>query len=251
MGRVPDHTATTTRALADVDGLGGFFAIRTGPADSVDPSWRPLTALTGDVGADGPLARRVGEVAVQLGDAPRRVAASLLSLSLTARLVSLVLAPVALQGVLPRLDHARLHWRPWSGGPVPLWVEAPEGEVVGAPDDPATAARVADELARTHLAPLLEAVGRVASVPPRTLWGNAASSVGGAVRVLLMERPARAGAVLALGRGVVGTAPLDGLGGFVAEPSHPTGVGFLRRSCCLFYRVPGGGYCGDCVLTHR
>ncbi|MEC4021033.1 (2Fe-2S)-binding protein, partial [Streptomyces sp. H27-D2] len=23
---------------------------------------------------------------------------------------------------------------------------------------------------------------------------------------------------------------------------------FVRRSCCLYYRVPGGGMCGDCVL---
>ena len=43
--------------------------------------------------------------------------------------------------------------------------------------------------------------------------------------------------------------PLAGLGEFVEEPSHPTGVGFARRTCCLFYRVPGGGTCGDCVLN--
>ncbi|WP_203787341.1 (2Fe-2S)-binding protein, partial [Paractinoplanes rishiriensis] len=23
----------------------------------------------------------------------------------------------------------------------------------------------------------------------------------------------------------------------------------VRRNCCLYYRIPGGGYCGDCVLT--
>jgi ferric iron reductase protein FhuF len=26
---------------------------------------------------------------------------------------------------------------------------------------------------------------------------------------------------------------------------------FVRASCCLFYRIPGGGLCGDCVLAHR
>ena len=26
---------------------------------------------------------------------------------------------------------------------------------------------------------------------------------------------------------------------------------FRRRSCCLYYRVPGGGICGDCVLVDR
>ncbi|MFD2121439.1 (2Fe-2S)-binding protein [Streptomyces cirratus] len=29
------------------------------------------------------------------------------------------------------------------------------------------------------------------------------------------------------------------------------GVAFTRRSCCLYYRVPGGGLCGDCVLRTR
>ena len=29
------------------------------------------------------------------------------------------------------------------------------------------------------------------------------------------------------------------------EPDLP----FRRRSCCLFYRIPGGGTCGDCVLA--
>ncbi|MGW5694872.1 (2Fe-2S)-binding protein, partial [Streptomyces asiaticus] len=32
--------------------------------------------------------------------------------------------------------------------------------------------------------------------------------------------------------GTLGTAPL----------------GYRRRTCCLYYRVPGGGLCGDCVL---
>jgi iron complex transport system ATP-binding protein len=26
-------------------------------------------------------------------------------------------------------------------------------------------------------------------------------------------------------------------------------AGYRRTSCCLYYRVPGGGLCGDCVLT--
>ncbi|MGG7569367.1 (2Fe-2S)-binding protein [Streptomyces sirii] len=28
----------------------------------------------------------------------------------------------------------------------------------------------------------------------------------------------------------------------------PTVPAFSRRSCCLYYRAPGGGLCGDCVL---
>ncbi|MEY7980314.1 (2Fe-2S)-binding protein, partial [Streptomyces pilosus] len=28
-----------------------------------------------------------------------------------------------------------------------------------------------------------------------------------------------------------------------------TGTAFRRRSCCLYYRVPGGGVCGDCCFV--
>ena len=252
---------TGERVLADVDTLGGFFALRTGPAEAVDPSWQSLTTLTtlttlvddadDTASPDGPLSRRIDEIAVQLGGAPRRVAASLLSLSLTARPIAILLAAAAMHRVLPVLPHSALHWRPWSGGPMPLWIETPHVEALGDPEDPDTAARVAEELATRHLHPLLDAVGAVASVPTRTLWGNAASSLGGAVRVLLTARPSHRAGTEALARRIVELPPLAGLGGFVDEPSHPTGLGFVRRSCCLFYRVPGGGLCGDCVLAHR
>jgi FhuF 2Fe-2S C-terminal domain len=43
--------------------------------------------------------------------------------------------------------------------------------------------------------------------------------------------------------------PLRGTGELVQpDPSRPWRF-LVRRSCCLFYRVPGGGTCGDCVLT--
>jgi ferric iron reductase protein FhuF len=46
-------------------------------------------------------------------------------------------------------------------------------------------------------------------------------------------------------RGLLSTAPMSGTG------SLSVGWGFRRRSCCLYYRVPGGGICGDCVLVGR
>jgi ferric iron reductase protein FhuF len=42
--------------------------------------------------------------------------------------------------------------------------------------------------------------------------------------------------------------PFAGFGRFVADPGHPSGIGFARTTCCLYYRVPGGGKCADCVL---
>lgn len=258
-------------ALGDVAELGGFFALATGPAEGVDPSWRPLTTLlapddpadpadpadpdgpdgpAGPAGPAGPLARRVSEIADQLG-ASRRIAASLLQMSLATRSVSLLLAAAVEHRVLPLLDHAALHWRPWSGGPLPLWVEAPRGESLGPPEAPATADRVVAELVDVHLRPLVAAVDAVEPVPGRTAWGNAAAALGGAVRVLALSRPASRDAAAALAAAVVARGPFRGLGEFVAAPDHPTGLGFARRSCCLYYRVPGGGLCADCVLVTR
>ena len=230
--------ADLTTEMTDVATLDGFFGLATGPAEGVDPSWRPFSEFTGEV-----LDERVDQVAEQLGGVPRRIAASLLSLSVSARITALVLGTGALHGAVPRL-HDRLRWRPWSGGPAPLWIERPEA--VGHDDElPAAAAR---ELGAT-LGPVLDAVSAQASVSEQVTWGNVASSLGGALRMLLTQRPDSSAAALALAVGMTGQPPLAGLGEFVEEPSHPTGVGFVRRTCCLFYRVPGGGTCGDCVLN--
>lgn len=29
------------------------------------------------------------------------------------------------------------------------------------------------------------------------------------------------------------------------------GAGYRRTSCCLYYRTPGSGVCGDCVFTTK
>lgn len=242
--------AAARDALRDVAALEGFFTLTTDPAEAVDPSWRPVDALLGEGSRvrRGPLDRRIDEVAEGLA-APRRIAASLLANSVSTRFVSLLLAAAVEHHLLPDLAHDRLHWRPWSGGPLPLWIADARGRALGAPDDPATAAAVADELAEVHLRPLVETVRAVVSVSATTLWGNAASGLAGAVRVLALSRPRTLAPSLALARGVLARAPFDGLGGFVDEPDHPTGVGFRRRSCCLYYRIPGGDLCGDCVLV--
>ncbi len=82
-------------------------------------------------------------------------------------------------------------------------------------------------------------------VSPKVLRGNAASGLVGALRVLIDRVPGGvavelAGALLAEGGALAGT------GTFIHEEG--LGVAFVRRSCCLYYQVPGGGLCGDCVL---
>ena len=38
---------------------------------------------------------------------------------------------------------------------------------------------------------------------------------------------------------------------FPPAVSPQQGPAFTRRTCCLYYRLPGGGLCGDCVLHQR
>jgi hypothetical protein len=246
-------TARVRAALADSDAVGGFFAVSTREAEGADPSWRPLATLLagGDAGHD-PFSERLDGVAEGLG-AGRRVAASLLTQSVAARPASILLA-TAVAGVLPDLSPATvLHARAWAGGPVPLWADpgrlrGTDLDALGGPEDARVAAVIADVLAREHLAPLVAGIRARASVSPRVLWGNAASALAGAVRVLGEARPEQHAAALALARGVLAHAPFAGLGSFVADPAHPSGLGFARTTCCLYYRVPGGGKCADCLL---
>jgi len=248
----PDAAPDRVReVLAEADAVGGFFAISTRDEEAADPSWRPLAALYA-VPADGPdpVEDRLAAVTGGL-EAGRRVAASLLTQSLASRSVSILLC-AATAGVLPDLSpRTVLHARPWAGGPVPLWADPGRltGVALGSPGDPAVAAALAGVLARDHLAPLVEGIRARASVSARVLWGNATSALAGAVRVLGGERPDRHDAALEIVRGVLEHEPFAGLGRFVADPGHPSGIGFARTTCCLYYKVPGGGYCADCVLA--
>ncbi|WP_433787699.1 (2Fe-2S)-binding protein [Actinomycetospora sp. CA-101289] len=242
--------ARVRAVLTAVDAVGGFFAVSTREAEAADPSWRPLAALFA-VPAEGPdpLGQRLEEVADGLG-AGRRVAASLLAQSVASRSVSVLLASAAL-GVLPDLATSSvLHARPWAGGPLPLWADpaqlAGTDVTAAAPDD--VAAALADVLAREHVAPLVAGVRARASVSARLLWGNAASALAGAVRVLGEARPDLHAGALTLARGVLAHEAFAGLGTFVPDPLHPSGLGFARRTCCLYYRVDGGGKCADCLL---
>jgi FhuF 2Fe-2S C-terminal domain/Ferric iron reductase FhuF-like transporter len=236
--------------LAEVDAVGGFFAVSTRDDEAVDPSWRPLAALLA-VPAEGPdpLGERLAQVADGLG-ADRRVAASLLAQSVASRSTSVLLASAAL-GVLPDLAPGSvLHARPWAGGALPLWADP--AQLTGAdlaataPDD--AAAALAEVLAGEHVAPLVAGIRARASISPRLLWGNAASALAGAVRVLGDARPDLHAAAFALARGVLAHESFAGLGSFVPDPVHPSGLGFARRTCCLYYRVDGGGKCADCLL---
>lgn len=212
-------------ALADVAGVGPFFAVEVRPDVAGDPGWRPFTAL-----CESALPGEIADVRSRLGVEETRVAASLLFQGVAGRLWSPVLATAALHRTVPDLSPGRLYWR--AGSPIRLAV----AEAAGRPAEAA-----AEVVLDRHLGPLAAAVRQVTPVAEGLLWGNAASALAGALTVLAGRRPAAAESARHHVERLLGTPPLRGTG--TLEPR-----GFRRNSCCLYYRVPGGGLCGDCAL---
>jgi ferric iron reductase protein FhuF len=140
------------------------------------------------------------------------------------------------------LDATTLWWRDVLGA-VPLALPEPRGRPVDADVVAALAAGLADG----PVAALTEVMA-ANGVSRKVLWGNVASAVAGARSALVAAAPDRASSILATVQALFDVEPLVGTGAFGGgmQPRE-----FRRNSCCLYYRVPGGGYCGDCVLPGR
>ncbi|SME94721.1 Uncharacterized Fe-S protein [Streptomyces sp. Amel2xC10] len=228
--------------------LGGFFVLRPAGVPS-----RPLPTLaeiyenrTWDVYADS-LTFRVRKVGRSLRTSEERVAASIAQQGLAARLWSITLGCAVLYGRIPDLDPRLLRWDPDGSAPDDLW----PAEIRPRPADAAVS--LAEALAETvldaHLEPLAATLRARHRLAPGLLRGNAASALAGAARQLqewarAHGRPDAAAHARALTAGLF-THPLLAPTGTLTEP----GTAFRRRSCCLYYRVPGGGVCGDCCFT--
>ncbi|MFQ3561372.1 (2Fe-2S)-binding protein [Streptomyces gramineus] len=252
--------------LAALRPLGGFFVLRTfrpaagdpaagdpAPEDPAaeDPAAVRIDGLPrlaqaygtspADVERDV-LTSRVELVAARLRTDELRVAASIAHQGLAARLWSAALGCAARYGRLPDLDARLLRWDAGAAAPDDLWLTEVRALPGGAEPD-----TLAEAVVHGHLQPLGETLRARYGVAAGLLWGNAASALAGAAREL--ERWARAG-----GR----TEDVDRIRALAdALLAHPllraggvrTGPAFRRRSCCLYYRVPGGGICGDCCFT--
>ncbi|MFJ4340676.1 (2Fe-2S)-binding protein [Streptomyces sp. NPDC088915] len=222
--------------LVESGSVGGFFALRTTPPET-GGAHLPLARIY--AGEGGPLTARVDRVAARLAAPERRVGASVAHLGLAARLWSTALGPAALYGRFPDPDPAELHWDGALTSPDDLWW-------AGSATRPATAADLRAAVQEAHLVPLHAALRRDGRISPRLLWGNAGSALAGALREL--TRWARAhGRPDAADRAATLVAELLGhpdLAGTVRGPR------LRRASCCLYYRCPGGGLCGDCVFDH-
>ncbi|TPQ18123.1 (2Fe-2S)-binding protein [Streptomyces sporangiiformans] len=225
-------------ALARLAALGGFFALRTGlpPLPTLEEAYATRSVTD----APDPLAFRVDKV-VRLLRAPEvRIGVSVAQQGLAARLWSVTLGAAVLYGQVPDLDPRLLRWDADGSAPDDLWL----AEVRSLPGDATTIRQVVQH---GHLEALSAALRARHLVSAGLLWGNAGSALAGAAREL--DRWGRAS-----GREDVGERARE----LAAELlDHPDlrgtgtleGTAFRRRSCCLYYRVPGGGVCGDCCFT--
>ncbi|ROP36240.1 (2Fe-2S)-binding protein [Saccharothrix texasensis] len=212
--------ARVLATLRQIRGLSPFFALDVGRPDD---TWHDGAALSHGTA----LPDTLDLISARYRTRERRVAGSLFFLGYTARLLSPVVAARAVGGAVPDIRPGNLWWR-----------YTPEGLQVRL-KDPVAGVGVAESLE-----PVVEAVHAATSVARGLLWGNAGSSAAGALRTI-----SRSGVdCVALADELFADPPLQGTGEFIPFPGE---IAFRRRSCCLYYRLDGGGTCGDCPLSPR
>lgn len=242
-------------ALAAAAGAGPYFALEPWAEGA---GWRQASLLVSDPAAlaervthaRAVIARRAGVAAAEVTE---RVAASIVFLGLASRLVSPSLGAVVLGGVVPYLILDNLWWRPVDGDPVPLAVGPVTGRAIGNAaadrqlDD--AAALLSQRCVQGMAYPVAGAFQALFRLSPLVLRGNIASALAGAAGMLASRFPDRAEIAGQLTARILALGPLRGAGEFVQPDASQPRRFLVRRSCCLYYRVPGGGTCGDCVLT--
>ncbi|MFI6512309.1 (2Fe-2S)-binding protein [Streptosporangium sp. NPDC050855] len=225
----PAPPEAVAAALSEVAELGPFFSIGAGEHGGM---WRSVE----EAYADG-FAQLVSAFATRHGLWERRVAVSVVQLGHAARLWSPVLGCAVTHGIVPdlgglrqRVDGSAL-WLPEARG---WW--APRGQAL---------VRVMYRLVmEEHLAVL--ARGLRVKVAAGLLHGNAASALAGAAHAVVRARPGLRRPVTSLAVALLGVGDLRGTGAFTGPD-----LAFRRRSCCLYYRLPDGGVCGDCCLIGK
>jgi hypothetical protein len=191
-----------------------YFALETPSSLS---GWTALSRFTDPA----VLRSRVTRTRSALGDGPERAAASVDFLGLASRVVSPALLSLVTTGTTPVLALETVWWRDAVPGPMRLAFSAS-----------ARSSSLVDAVVTPVLVPLLEAYAVTFALSRRVLWGNVASALNGAA-IQLGSAPIAAT--------LLSAPPFIG----TARSLPPQ---FRRNSCCLLYRFPGAGTCGDCVL---
>lgn len=211
--------AEVLEALRRVRGINPFFALDVGRPDE---TWLPGTALL----AGPALKTTIDAIATRYHATEPRVAASLFFLSYTARLLS----PLTAANLPIDIRPENLWWHHDSTNGLSVRIDQPR---LGPP-------------AAEALEPVVGAIQRVAPVASGLLWGNAMSNIAGALKMVVRARMLTAEEAELRGARLMSAPPFEQAGEFLSIPGE---LGFVRRSCCLYYRVAAGGKCGDCPLV--
>lgn len=204
------------------------------------PGWWPAADLV----AGGRLAGAVAAERAARGAPSAAVAGSLLVLEYARLLGWPVLAAALREG----------DWPDPAVGAVRLRSEGDRVLRVGFVDgwarrgDPATALAA---LLDGHLDALVAAVHTQTRAPLRSLWGDVAAALAGALLALSWTLPRRDGLVAATRSLLDGQPRLRGLVTVTAsEQGGQDWMRVLRRGCCLAFRCapPHGHVCGTCPL---
>lgn len=213
-------------ARTAADALGLYFQLPV-PSGS---GWQPIALLSSPE-----LDELLEAVRDRLGGCERRVAASVFYQGFAARLISPQLACAAMSGCLPEIPADRLSWRKPADEMIQLALPAGPGLAGPAP---ALLSQLLRQSFTSHLLPLATAIRTRVKIPSDLLQDNAAAALVSGLRLL------DPGGWRPLAQHALADPLLQGSG--VLRPAEP---GFVRRSCCLYYRTPAGGLCGDCPLA--
>ena len=239
-----------------------FFRLADPAADPV--GWQPVRLLYGshlsrdqlsggqldsgelDSGEDH-LDSLLASVRAALGGCEPRVAASLFFQGYASRLLSPPLACLAAKGCIPGMTADRLRWRHPEDQMIELGLTADEG---WAGSDRKLIEQLVAASFEEHLQPLADALRRRVRIAAGLLTGNAASAL---VSGLALLKGRLGPDWRSLAAHAVAQPRLRGSGTWRGGRGREGGGEpvFVRRSCCLYYRVAGGGLCADCPLVAR
>lgn len=232
----PATAEQVAAARTAADALGLYFQLAD-PAIDHQQGWRSSAELY--VPTTGPLDELLDSAAERLGGCEYRVAASLFYQGYAARLLSPQLGCLITSGHLPAAPADQLRYRAPATELIQLALPASPGW--RGPIEPLLDQLLAQSFT-AHLLPLAAAIQDRTHLPAAILQDNAASALINGLRLLaprLEEGDWRPIATRALAnQNLRGSGHLR-----IAEPA------FVRRSCCLYYRTPAGGLCGDCPLA--
>ena len=230
--------------------LGPYFVWEPWTAGA---QWRPWSELSdGEVAADRVAAARsalAGLAGLTVETVPLRVAASVTFLGYAARVLSPLLGAAVTGGELRAPRPADLWWRPVPGGPLPMAYSRISVRPCTDLDPTELAEALAEVAVDGLLGGLLACFGQRFALSSKVLHGNVASALAGAAGVIAEHAPVHAERAAAVVARMLQRAPLAGAGTLLRPDPDRARWFLVRHNCCLYYRIPGGGTCGDCVLT--